>query len=447
MSNYLKTATKKTKQAPPTTPSRLQGNQKKSKQFIPVTKVPVSLDASNKEKNTTPPTIADIPTETTNWKVIESKTTNTQALREKKAADQMKTLLEGSDSESEAEDADISLIVPEKNDLYLLATQSVSMRYSLTLELDASLDPIKFLKATISKLNLVTKRITSEGQLAGYAGKAMVTPWEDTEVYSNRTWHRIKKNIEHTKLLPFFGNGLPKGRKQDTNVTRKYCRVRLAWISPDALTKERMQCLQQYLSVKRLYEPESFSLSPAPSMAINPTIAVQFRNSVTINGNNWNDKGHEDCLEELNKMIRSFLPPATVAGLKKVTFATGHNFMKGDPSMLSVECDKAEEQAVTRDLLQAFRSVNWKSQIRDKSSVPWIAIPYFKGVDIQSNTKYQPQYVEIKAKESVYQSEILMKYLDNILELDTVASPHFHVTKEVLKQMEQEIWDHNETPV
>jgi hypothetical protein len=146
-------------------------------------------------------------------------------------------------------------------------------------------------------------------------------------------------------------------------------------------------------------------------------------------------------------MIRSFLPPATVAGLKKVTFATGHNFMKGDPSMLSVECDKAEEQAVTRDLLQAFRSVNWKSQIRDKSSVPWIAIPYFKGVDIQSNTKYQPQYVEIKAKESVYQSEILMKYLDNILELDTVASPHFHVTKEVLKQMEQEIWDHNETPV
>jgi len=146
-------------------------------------------------------------------------------------------------------------------------------------------------------------------------------------------------------------------------------------------------------------------------------------------------------------MVRSFLPPNTIAGLKKVTFATGQNFMRGDPSMLSLECEKLDERIVTRDILQAFHSVNRKAQVRDKCSVPWIAVPYFKGTDIQSNQKYQSQYVDIKTKEAVYQNGIMMKYLDNIHSIDTVATSHFHLTKEVLKQLEQEIWDRNETPI
>jgi hypothetical protein len=182
-------------------------------------------------------------------------------------------------------------------------------------------------------------------------------------------------------------------------------------------------------------------------MAVEPTIAVQFRNSALINSTSWNDKGHEDCLIELNQMIRSFLPPATIAGLKRATFSTGQNFMKGDPSMISLECEKSSEPIVTRDILQAFRSVNRKFQLRDKCSVPWTAVPYFKGGDIQSNPKYLTQYVDIKTKEATYQSGIIMKYLDCIHSLDTVAPQDQYLSGEVLKQLEQDIWDHNETPV
>jgi hypothetical protein len=121
--------------------------------------------------------------------------------------------------------------------------------------------------------------------------------------------------------------------------------------------------------------------------------------------------------------------------------------MRGDPSMLSLECEKADERLVTRDILQAFRSVNRKTQIRDKCSVPWVAVPYYKGTDIQSNQKYLSQYIDIKSKESVYQSGIMMKYVDNIHSLDMVASTHFHLTQEFLKQLEQDIWDRNETPI
>jgi hypothetical protein len=74
--------------------------------------------------------------------------------------------------------------------------------------------------------------------------------------------------------------------------------------------------------------------------------------------------------------------------------------MHGNPSiLLSLECEKTDERTVPRDILQAFRSVNWKSQTQDKCSVPCIAVLYFKGTDIQSNQKSQSQYMDIKIKE------------------------------------------------
>jgi hypothetical protein len=452
MTNYFKTAGKKTKQAPPPSPSRLQGNQKKAKQAIsPTSTLPDASPPPPQQQDNVNETVAEKKTQD-EWTGIESKSTRANAKHLKKAKEQVKSLLVESDSESELEDSDSLIIIPEKNPRFLLESQSVSFRFSLTLEIDPSLDPIKFLKASVSKLNQVVKRITTEGQLAGYPGKAVLLLWEDASVHSNRAWTRIKKSIEHTKLLSFFrqfvyGYGSPKGRKQDTQITRKYGRINIAWITPETISQEKKGCLLNYLSHKRISEPESFSLSPAPTMAINPTIAVQFRNSVVSNNANWNDKGQEDCLQELNTMIRSFVSPKSIVGLKKVTFSTGQNYMRGDPSMLSLECEKAEEPIITRDILQAFRTINRKSQIRDKCSVQWQAIPYYKGSDIQSNPKYQAQYVEIKAKEATYQSEVMMQYVDNIHSLDTKASPHFYLSKELLKQLEQNIWDHNETPI
>jgi hypothetical protein len=453
---------KKTKASPPSSARPVQGKLKKTKTqqmtvLLPEIHLSPSVPNPEDAKKQPPPATDALPSKlqldpkATEWQPSTSKNVRNMQKKKKDAKAATNALLSDSDSDSDDDELNNELLVPERQSMYLL-DQSITYRYSLTLEVDTTLDPIQFLKMSITKINKALKRLTTDGQLSGYSGKAVVIPWEDSTVYSNRAWARIKRSLEHTKLLPFvrdilFGYGSPKGRKQDTKVTKKYCRVQVAWISPDTFGPEKLECFQHFLSHVRVIDPDSFSLYPAPTAAINPTIAVQFRNSALVNNANWSDKGHEDCILELNQMIKSFLPSNTIAGLKKVTFATGQNFMRGDPSMLSLECEKADERLVTRDILQAFRSVNRKTQIRDKCSVPWVAVPYYKGTDIQSNQKYLSQYIDIKSKESVYQSGIMMKYVDNIHSLDMVASTHFHLTQEFLKQLEQDIWDWNETPI
>jgi hypothetical protein len=456
---FLKQPSRTKKAAPPISPARTQGNQKKTKPNEPSgTNRAVSVDKNKQTEPvvTIPPEPSDNDTinqHGSSWSTVKSKTTTTKEEKTKKAKVSAKSLFE-SDSDSEDEERDQAFAIPEQNSVYILSPDyAVPSRFSVTFEIDTSLEPDKFLESTILKVNTVLKQLTTEGQLAGYSGRAIIIPWEDTEVYSNRAFRKIPKSIEHTQLLALlrqflYGYGAPKGRKQDKNVSRKYCRINLAWASLKMIPNDKKELLEIYWTSKCIAESGSFYVSPAPTAAINPTIAVQFRQSILNNPTNWNDKGHEDCLEELNSMIRSFLPPSIkIAGLKKVTFATGQNFMRGDPAMLSLECEKTDEAIVTREMVQIFRSVNRKTQVRDKKTVPWIAVPYFKGGDIQANKKYQPQYANIKAKESVYQAGIMMKYIDGIKSLDTIATEHSHLSREILKQLELDIWNHNETPV
>jgi hypothetical protein len=449
---------KKTKESPPTSARPVQGNLKKTKlqQTLVLPTRPADKKKEDKDKdapsgltNHSPKPALD--PQAAEWQPATSKNARNMGKKKKQAKAATDALLSESDSDSEEKNSDNGLIIPEQQSMFI-SDQSINSRYTITLEIDTTLDPASFLKASITKLNKALKRLTTDGQLAGYSGKAVVIPWNDSSVYSNRAWIRIKRSMEHTQLLPFvrailYGYDALKARKQDIKLAKKYCRVNIAWMSTETFSSLKLESLKQFLFHVRIIEPESFSVYPAPTPAINPTIAVQFRNSALVNNSNWSDRGHEDCLIELNDMIKSFLPPSTIAGLKKVTFATGQNFMRGDPSMLSLECEKSDERTVTRDILQAFRSINRKTQIRDKSSVPWIAVPYFKGTDIQSNQKYLAQYVDIKSKEAVYQSGIIMKYVDHIHALDTVASPHFFLSKEFLKQLEQDIWNRNETPI
>lgn len=453
MMNYVKVVTKaakKTKAPPPSSSLRAlqQSKQKKKKTQQAVDAPPDTIGKMTDETAPNPPTLDP---QAKDWQPMVNKNSRNMARKKTAAKTATETLLSDSETESDEDDIKTMASIPERQSMFLL-NQYILHRYTLTLDVDATLDPTQFLIKSVEKVNKTLKRFTIDGQLSGYSGKAVIIPWEDTTVYSNRAWTRIKRSIEHTQLLPFvrdllYGYGVPKGRKQDTKLAKKYCRVNIAWISPDNLRPETTEDMQQYLSRFKISEPDSFALYPAPTDAIHPTIAVQFRNSILSNPTNWSDRGQEDCLLELNSMIRSFLPTNTIAGLKRTTFATGQNFMRGDPSMLSLECEQSDERAVTRDILQAFRSINRKTQIRDKCSVPWIAIPYFKGKDIQSNQKYLPQYAELKTKEAIYQNGTMMKYVDNIHSLDSVATPHYHLTKEVLKQLEQHIWDRNETPI
>jgi hypothetical protein len=259
----------------------------------------------------------------TSWKTVQSKATTSKTNAQKKAKAATKSLFD-SESDSDSDDeATLPVKIPEKNSNFLLSDTSVTSRFSVTMEIESSLDPEKFLGSTVAKLNAILKRFTTEGQLSGYSGRAFIIPWEDNKMYSNCAWGMIKKRWEHTKLLSFiremvYGYGAPKGRKQDKDISRKYCRINLTWASPHSMSEDKLSSLMDYLNGKKHYEPESFSLLPAPTAAINPTIAVQFRNSVLKNNSNWNDKGHEDCLEELNDMIKTFLPSHVKnAGLKK----------------------------------------------------------------------------------------------------------------------------------
>lgn len=469
MDSFLKPIDRKKQAAPPISPARLQGKQKKTKmgkgketttpspatdQKNDDTVATKTVDRVSDEPGEDPaPQSTDINGSNKNpWTTVTSKGTMSNEEKKKRAKATIKSLFD-SDSDTDDEDFSLQATIPDKSTIYLLADRSASTRFSVTFEIETALDPEKVLKSTVSHLNTIMKQLTIEGQLSGYPGRAVIIPWEDVEVFSNRAWGKIKKSLDHTKLFPFvrqllYSYGAPKGRKQDKDISRKYCRIHVAWVSPKSLSTDKIESLREYLSSRRTFEPDTFSLSPAPTMAINPTIAVQFRHSVLANPSNWNDKGHEDCIEELNAMLIPFLPRnVKVAGLKRVIFTTGQNFMKGDPSMLSLECEKSDEQIVTREMLQIFRSINRKTQIRDKRTVPWVAVPYFKGSDIQSNPKYQVQYANIKAKESTYQAGIRMKYMDGIQALDTVATEHSYLTPKVLKQLEEDIWAHNETPV
>lgn len=461
MRNYLR-AVEKNKDAPPSTPSRLQGKEKRSKTSIisvAPTQIPiVQIPIAEVMAATAPIVQADTPstaiTTDPTWKTaISRKQKNTDVKTKRNNLAKKKLLSDSDDSDSEAEeDEELKLLIPDPQDTFLLHNQSVSFRFTFVMDIDSSLEPTQFLQHSVSKLNKVTKGISTMGQLQGYTGRAVMIPWEDKDVFFNRAWPRVKRSTGHTMLLTFikhilYGFGAPKGRKQDTKIAKKFCRVQLAWVSSEVLETSKLDDLLHFLRSVKISDPDSFTLYPAPTEAINPTIAVQFRNSIVSNPSNWTDKGHEDCLQELNKMVRSFLPPGTTAGLKKVTFATGQNFMRGDPTMMTLECEKHDEAIVTRDILNALRSANRRSQIKDRSSVPWIAIPYFKGHGIQSNQKYASQYLEIKIKESFYQDNVTMRYIEHVHSLDSVASDHFYLSKEFLKQLEQDIWNRNETPV
>jgi hypothetical protein len=66
---------------------------------------------------------------------------------------------------------------------------------------------------------------------------------------------------------------------------------------------------------------------------------------------------------------------------------------------------------------------------------------------MQGNKRFIPEYMEIKAKEKTYQEDLSMRYLTDVLRLDDRAPDTMHLSKEMLKQLENTIWENGETPV
>lgn len=288
-------------------------------------------------------------------------------------------------------------------------------------------------------------------QFHGIPGKAALVPWSDEYIYSNRVLPRLLLKANHETLLSqikaiLWNYGGPYGKKTETITIRKYCRIQVTILHEDPLTQS------QHSNAMMLYKTDipshqKFFIQKCASQAIAPTIAVQFRQSFCRNPNNWKDKGQEDCLNKLDAMISHYLPPHISVGLKRANLTTGTPYMKNDPNLLSLECDRAYEKQVTRDMLRIFKATNRKDQVRDQCSVPWIAMPYFKGQDMQGNKRFIPEYMEIKAKEKTYQEDLSMRYLTDVLRLDDRAPDTMHLSKEMLKQLENTIWENGETPV
>jgi hypothetical protein len=240
MMNYLQTTTKKTK-APPASTSQAQGNTKKTK----TTKLNTPAAPEETVIQTTLNPAAP------EWTQPTTKNARNMENKKQKAKATTSSLLSDSETDSDAEASDSVVMIPEKQFAFLLE-QSITFRYTLTLEVDNTLEPTPFLKSSIDKVNKVLKRLTIDGQLSGYAGKAVVIPWEDSTVYSNRAWVRIKRSTEHAQLLPFvkdmlYGYGAPKGWKQDNKLAKKYCRINISWISPESLDNDKLNHLQQFL--------------------------------------------------------------------------------------------------------------------------------------------------------------------------------------------------------
>lgn len=419
MERFLQQPPKVTR--PPTnTPSREQGKSKRTRKVVepPVPLVPVVME---------PPTpTAEISSvvaskATQEWTTVSPKQPHTMATTKN-------SNLSDSDSDDDLQAEDL---LPDATEEFV-SDFMVRNRFTATLEFDWTDDPKQFLKQTVIRLNKIVRAVMSKMHSLDIAGKAYIIPWEDTKVFLNRSFLRVSRSIPHTRLLSLvktllFQYGSPQGKKQETMTIRKYCRLQLVWILDELADPGSKTTVAENFSFLVLDAPNQFHLHPAPSDAIRPTIAIQFRHSLTRNPSNWMDNGHDDCSHELNRMVRSFLPVSTPVGLKKAGMASGTPFMKGDPVLISLECEKRDEQLVIRDILKAFSSNTRKSQIQEKASVPWIPIPYFNSQDINGDKKYLPQYAELKAKEKLYLDNTYMRYYSDIINLDhkiTLAKKH-----------------------
>lgn len=425
MDKFLSKQTKHLRRPVEHTPSRSQGSTKKKKS----------------ESGAAEPT----PEEVTVTPVVKRTTTETR-----KPSNENNKLEEDLSDVEELENLYDEYGIPPPEPIYV-DNNAVSFRYLLTLELDSTLDQLQVVKQSITSLNKLLATITREFHFRKHSGYSVILPWSDTSVYKNRALKRMKSSRPFSVLLNHlreyvYGFGSPGGKKNETEVFKKYCRVQLAWVADDPPCpplREQFQTLQTYPLPPSLH----LRLDKCASQSKDPTIAVQFRQSLVRNLSNWQDKVHEDCLDELNSMIKRHLPKDVICGLKRSGLATGHPYSRDDPVLLSLECERTQETSVTRDLLNSFGKTSRKQQIKDTCSVHWIAIPYFKGQDIRSEKRYSPEYLEIKQKEIEYQMNTEVRYVSDIVELDSVAPSQFFLSKEVLKQLEQTIWDHNETPI
>ena len=353
------------------------------------------------------------------------------------------------DDEDEEETIPLSLFPPPQDSYKNL--QAFSGRFIVNMDLTFSTDPKMILIETARWINKGLVYMKQFLQFRGVPGKLVLLPWADDYVYQNRAVHRLRLKESHETLLAqiqalLWNYGGPFGKKNDTGTIKKYTRIHVAILNEEPLT-ENHHLIAQQLYKTDVPSHHPFSILKCASQAISPTIVVQFRQSFCRNPTNWKDKGQEDCLSELDAMIAQQLPPYISAGLKRANLATGNPYMKNDPNLLSLECDAKYEKEVTRDMLRIFKATNRKDQVKAQCTVPWIAVPYFKGQDMQGDKRFIPEYMEIKAKERTYQEDIAMRYIVDILRLDDIAPDSMHLSKEMLKQLENSIWDQGETPV
>ena len=155
----------------------------------------------------------------------------------------------------------------------------------------------------------------------GISGKVAMIPWEDDHVYCNRLTHRIKSSAKHELLLEqvrtlLWNYGGPLGKKSDATSIKKFYRIHMAIINEDPISINQKNIMIQSYKME-IPSTSKFSIQKCASQAKSPTIAVQFRQSLCRNPQNWKDKGHEDCLDELEEMIIPYLPHNVSAGLKK----------------------------------------------------------------------------------------------------------------------------------
>jgi hypothetical protein len=354
------------------------------------------------------------------------------------------------DEDDEEEEVTFSSIFPPPQDAIKDLT-AFSHRFVFNMNIEFSDDPKTILKQTAKMVNKGLSLMKSYMHFHGIPGKLNIIPWEDEYVYNNRILPRLKIKDNHETLLStvkmiLWNYGGPYGRKAETIQIKKYTRIQVAILHDDPLT-ESQQSLAKKMYNLEIPSQQQFFLLKCASQAISPTVAVQFRQSFCRNPSNWKDKGQEDCFEELDAMISRQLPSHITAGLKRYNLVTGTPYMKNDPNLVSLECDTAHEKQVTRDMLSIFKPTTRRDQVREQCSVPWIAIPFFKGQDMQGDKRFTPEYMEIKAKERTYQEDLSMRYMSDILRVDDSAPETMHLSKEMLKQLENTIWENGETPI
>lgn len=388
--------------------------------------------------------------------------------------DNSQNKVEAEDSESDPEDLDEwevpkpfpKFYFPSQDDQQRVDSNAItSQRFSMVIKYQLPVTVEKQMVVTMKNLNALLMSVTSLGKSYGWTGSAILFPWEDECIYTNRYTNKFVKNefydgkgqfqmnlakLYLTKFVHKWSNVPKKVLEQETGEpATKWFSVQLAWMADrkdlfHLPTKNEWDTIVKDCSEQL----EGFSLIKAVIQVKDPVPAVQFLNSVINPAGDWMEEGQGKSLVDTTAMVKNFMGDVEFAlSIKKMDCGTYGRLI---PRVVTVTVDKPEVAKTQQELATVF-SKEWdkKKKIQNGIFTSWIAVPTYSSVTASRDDPKLNRYASLVAQQKSFQKTIRVVKIEGIKvdKLDLPADKKFHLSAEVLSQMEEELLQNGFSPI